>query len=132
MPSKSRTLSKLIAFMFIFLILGAVIGALSVVFFLQNTEIISVMFLSFEIESSLAIILAAAFMGGILTTILLSLPSLISDWLEGARLQRRIRQLESELFESKKREETAREFTDRTETERRAPPEHVTEIRLPA
>lgn len=113
--------------MFIFLILGAVIGALSVVFFLQNTALISVMFLSFEIESSLAIILAAAFIGGILTTVLLSLPSLISDWLEGARLQRRIRQLENELFESKKREEVVR-----TETGPMAPPEHVTEIRLPA
>jgi len=113
--------------MFIFLILGAIIGALSVVFFLQNTEIISVMFLSFEIESSLAVILAAAFVGGILTTVLLSLPSLISDWLEGARLQRRIRQLENELFESKKREEEA----TRTDTEYVAPPVHVTEIKLP-
>jgi len=112
--------------MFIFLILGAIIGALSVVFFLQNTETVTVMFLSFEIESSLAIILAAAFMGGILTTILLSLPSLISDWLEGARLERRIRQLERELFETKKREETVRDFSDKTETGRMAPPEHVT------
>src|SRR5690606_29944611 len=103
-----------------------IIGALSVVFFLQNTETVTVMFLSFEIESSLAIILAAAFMGGILTTILLSLPSLISDWLEGARLERRIRQLERELFETKKREETGRYDTDKNGNGRMATHDHVT------
>lgn len=88
--------------MFIFLILGAIIGSLSVVFVAQNTTPISVTFLSWQIEGSLAIILTITFVGGVLMTALFSIPGLISDWIESARLRRRIRSLEDELAETKK------------------------------
>ncbi len=111
--------------MFVFLILGAVIGALSVVFFLQNTTVISVMFLSWEIESSLAVILAIAFVGGIVMTLLFSLPSLISDWLEGARIERRVRQLEDELREARAREAAAKIEAEKAKSTPFSPVEHL-------
>lgn len=95
--------------MFIFLILGAIIGALSVVFVAQNTMPISVTFLSWEIEGSLAVILTITFVGGVLMTALFSIPGLISDWIESARLRRRIRSLEEELTEMKKHHEAIKD-----------------------
>ncbi len=94
--------------MFIFLALGALIGALSVVFFLQNTIPVTVMFLSWQIEGLLGIILALAFAGGVMMTALFSLPSIISDWIVSAQLRSRIKKLESDLDEAKKREEGAK------------------------
>ncbi len=94
--------------MFIFLVLGALIGALSVVFFLQNTVPVTVMFMSWQIEGLLGIILALAFAGGVMMTALFSLPNIISDWIVSAQLRRRIKQLESDLDEAKKREEGAK------------------------
>ena len=91
--------------MFIFLALGALIGALSVIFFLQNTEPITVIFLNWQLEGLLGIILALAFAGGVMMTALFSLPSLISDWIESTQLRRRIKLLEDNLAEAKKREE---------------------------
>jgi uncharacterized integral membrane protein len=93
--------------MFIFLILGAIIGSFSVVFVLQNTTAVSVMFLSWQIEGSLAIILTATFVGGVLTTMLFFLPGLLSDWLKTTQMQKRIYSLEKEVAEAKEREVAA-------------------------
>lgn len=88
--------------MFIFLLLGAIIGAFSVVFVAQNTMPISVTFLSWQIEGSLAVVLTITFVGGVLMTALFSIPGLISDWVESARLRRRIKVLEEDLAKLKK------------------------------
>jgi uncharacterized integral membrane protein len=95
--------------MFIFLILGAIIGALSVVFVAQNTMPISVTFLSWQIEGSLAVILTITFVGGVLMTALFSITGLISDWIESARLRRRIRSLEEELATHMKHHEAVKD-----------------------
>lgn len=87
--------------MFIFLLLGAMIGAFSVVFVAQNTMPISVTFLSWQIEGSLAVVLTITFVGGVLMTALFSIPGLISDWVESSRLRRRIKVLEEDLAKIK-------------------------------
>lgn len=93
--------------MFIFLLLGAIIGAFSVVFVAQNTMPISVTFLSWQIEGSLAVVLTITFVGGVLMTALFSIPGLISDWVESSRLRRRIKVLEEDLAKMKNGTETA-------------------------
>lgn len=103
--------------MFIFLVLGAVIGAVSVIFFMQNTVPVTVTLLAWQIEGLLGIILALAFAGGVLMTSLFSIPSLITDWIDSARQRKRIRQLEEELAEAKKREEAAKVTTVHTHTD---------------
>lgn len=94
--------------MFIFLALGVLIGSLSVIFFLQNTEPTTVLFLTWQIEGLLGIILMLAFAAGVVMTVLFSLPSYISDWIEFSRLRRQIHKLEEDLHESRKREDAAR------------------------
>jgi uncharacterized integral membrane protein len=93
--------------MFIFFILGALVGSFSVVFVLQNTDPVSVTFLSSQIEGSLAVILTFTFLGGALTTILFFLPGLISDWIHTSQLKRQIKTLETDLEETKEREREA-------------------------
>lgn len=93
--------------MIIFFILGAVVGSLSVVFVLQNTDPVLVTFLSSEIEGSLAIILSLTFLIGALTTVLFLLPSLVSDWIHTSQLKRRIKTLETDLDGAKEREREA-------------------------
>ena len=102
--------------MFIFLILGAIIGSFSVVFVLQNTTPISVMFLSWQIEGSLAAMLMLTFLGGVLTTVLFLVPGFISDWMKTAQLHRRIKDLEKEAADAKEREVTALAKNNETPT----------------
>lgn len=111
--------------MIIFLFSGILIGSVLVVFFLQNTTPIEVVFLNYELEGSLAIILSIAFAGGVIMTSLFLLPSLISDWLEGARKDRRVKQLEKDLYEAKKRED---ETKTQTNTEHTSSEEEEKEI----
>ena len=111
------TFNHLSSCMFIFLVLGAVIGAVSVIFFMQNTVPVTVTLLAWQIEGLLGIILALAFAGGVLMTSLFSIPSLITDWIDSARQRKRIRQLEEELAEAKKREEAAKVTTVHTHTD---------------
>ena len=93
--------------MFIFFILGTIVGSFSVVFVLQNTDPVSVTFLSSQIEGSLALILTFTFLGGALTTILFFLPGLVTDWIRTSQLHKQIKTLESDLSEAKDREREA-------------------------
>ena len=87
--------------MIFFLILGMALGAVSVVFVLQNTATITVTFLSWQIEGSLALILFLAITSGALMILLLLFPGFIRDalHLSAARKDKRI--LEEELVTTK-------------------------------
>ena len=112
--------------MFIFLLLGAIIGAFSVVFVAQNTMPISVTFLSWQIEGSLAVVLTITFVCGVLMTALFSIQGLISDWVESSRLRRRIKVLEEDLAKMKNGTET----TSTPESRLHSIPDSVSEPHL--
>jgi uncharacterized integral membrane protein len=59
------------------LILGFVLGAATIIFALQNTDIVSLTFLGWQFESSLALLILLASSIGLLLGMLFSLPSLI-------------------------------------------------------
>ncbi|MFZ2887192.1 MAG: LapA family protein [Minisyncoccia bacterium] len=90
--------------MIIFLILGALLGILSLVFVLQNITPVTVTFLSMQLEGSLAFVLFLAFGSGILMTLLFLLPSFIRDEFRFSRLRKKARALEEEQI--RLREET--------------------------
>lgn len=83
--------------MIFLLILGGLLGALSVIFVLENTAIVTVTFLSFQITGSLALILFATLMSGIIVAVLILLPALISDEIKFGRLKKQNKALEDEL-----------------------------------
>lgn len=65
--------------MLISLILGIIVGAVLVIFILQNIVVVTVSFFTWQMTGSLAMVLLAAMVGGIVMTLLFILPSLIRD-----------------------------------------------------
>lgn len=88
--------------MIIFLILGALLGAMSVMFVFQNITPITVSFFTWQMEGSLSVILLLALVSGIFMTLLFILPSFIRDEFRYRRLRKEKRALEEELAAAKK------------------------------
>lgn len=83
--------------MTILFIIGILLGATVVVFALQNTEIITVSFFSWQFTGSLSFILFLTIMMGILTAILLMLPESINNYFKYRNLKKENEKLEEEL-----------------------------------
>lgn len=83
--------------MLISLILGFVLGAGALVFAFENTEAVALTFLSWQFESSLAVVTLLAVLVGILIASLLSLPSAVSSAFSMHALERENRRLRREL-----------------------------------
>ncbi len=85
--------------MFIFLIIGVLLGAATVVFALQNITTITVVFLNWQFEGSLALIIILAVGVGMLISSLLSLPGAIKKAFQVSSLKRHNETLKSVLSE---------------------------------
>ena len=79
------------------LILGALLGAISVIFVLQNITPITVTFFMWHFDGSLSIILFLTLLSGMLITILLLVPGFIRDEFHFAALRKQNKDLEDEL-----------------------------------
>jgi uncharacterized integral membrane protein len=82
--------------MLILLILGVLIGAVSVVFALQNIASITVLFLFWHITGSLSVILLLAIVAGMLMSVLVSIPEVFRDQMKIRALYKRVKELEDE------------------------------------
>lgn len=87
--------------MIILFILGLLIGAVSVVFVLQNIAIVTVTFFSYQITGSLALILSLALGAGALVVILLLLPESISNYFQYKHLKKENEKLAEDLRKQK-------------------------------
>jgi lipopolysaccharide assembly protein A len=83
--------------MIFFLILGVLIGAVSIIFVLQNITPVTVAFFTYQLQGSLSVILFLAIMAGMLISILILLPSFIRDEVRVNRLKKQNQDLENEL-----------------------------------
>lgn len=87
--------------MIILFIVGLLLGAASVIFALQNVDIITVSFFSWHLTGSLALILLVAIATGVMIAFLLLLPKSVSDYLKYRSLQAENKKLEEELRKQK-------------------------------
>ena len=87
--------------MIILFIAGLLLGAISVMFALQNTAVITVTFFSWTITGSLAVILLVALAMGICITILLLLPETVKNYFKYRALLKENRKLQEELQKQK-------------------------------
>lgn len=83
--------------MIIALILGSILGAVAVVFIFQNMAPVTVSFLSWEIEGSLALILILSMTVGAIIALLFSLPGSIKKGFKILSLNKQMRALQEEL-----------------------------------
>jgi lipopolysaccharide assembly protein A len=87
--------------MIIFLFIGLFLGAVSVVFALQNITTVTVTFMAWKIEGSLALILLLAVATGVVIGVLISLPDVIKKSFQISRLKKHGSKLESDLVQRK-------------------------------
>lgn len=94
-----------------FLILGIILGIIAVFFVIQNTDVVTVAFASWHLEGSLALILILTLITGIVVTLLLVLPSFITDAFALSAAQKKIKALELELTDTKEALHKAEQHT---------------------
>ena len=83
--------------MILSLVLGIVLGAVTVIFALQNVAVITVTFMTYQVTAPLALVLLATLLSGVLFSILIILPSLIRDTFYIRTMKKEKRALEDEL-----------------------------------
>ncbi|HVU80136.1 MAG TPA: LapA family protein [Candidatus Paceibacterota bacterium] len=79
------------------LLAGIVLGAIAVIFILQNVAAVTVSFLGLQFTASLALVLLTTLLAGLITALLLLVPSLMRDLMYLGRLKRENKALEDEL-----------------------------------
>lgn len=93
--------------MLFFLVLGLLIGAVTVVFALQNVMTIGVTFLVWQVNGSLALILLLAVLAGVMICALVSIPEMINSHIRFNELKKKNKLLEDENFTYRKVAENA-------------------------
>ncbi len=81
----------------IFLLISLVIAILAIVFALQNALPVTLTFLVWQIDSSLALVLLAAVAAGILVSFLATLPSLVRGGWTTSSQKRQLKRLEAQI-----------------------------------
>jgi uncharacterized integral membrane protein len=87
--------------MIILFILGLLLGAVAVVFALQNVVVITVSFFSWQLTGSLALILLIAITSGVMIAAFLLVPEFVSNYFTNRRLRKENKVLEEELRKQK-------------------------------
>ncbi len=87
--------------MIISLVIGLVLGAVTVIFALQNMTTVSVVFLTWKFEGSLALILILTMAAGVIIALLMSLPELIKKSFQISSLKKQNRVSREELEHKK-------------------------------
>jgi len=87
--------------MIILFIIGILLGAVAVVFALQNIAVITVTFFSWELTGSLALVLLITILSGMLIAIFLLLPQFIKSHFKLKNLQKENQNLAEELRKQK-------------------------------
>ena len=83
------------------LTLGIILGAVSVIFALQNTAIITVKFFAWQLEGSLALILLLTVSMGVIISLLMVLPESIKNYFRYRSLKNANAKLEETLRKQK-------------------------------
>jgi lipopolysaccharide assembly protein A len=87
--------------MLISLLVGIVLGGLTVIFALQNVAMVTVNLWMWQFSAPLAIVLLGTVMSGIIITLLILLPTMIREELYVKTLKRQKREIEDELAEKR-------------------------------
>jgi len=87
--------------MIILFIVGLLLGVVSVIFALQNIEVVTISFFSWHLTGSLALILLLTIASGIIIAILLLLPEFIGNYLKYKNLKKENERVTEELQKQK-------------------------------
>ncbi len=85
----------------IFLVFALIIALIAVVFTIQNTAAVTVTFLVWELNHSLAFIFLFAILAGVLISLFVSVPNKVKRTVENTNQKKKIKDLDSELMSTK-------------------------------
>jgi uncharacterized integral membrane protein len=88
--------------MILSLIFGIVLGAVSVLFALQNVSVVTITFLRWHFEGSLALVLLSAIGVGVVITLLVLLPTFIKDLFYQSAIEKQKKDLEKDLAQTRR------------------------------
>jgi lipopolysaccharide assembly protein A len=84
--------------MILFMIIGVILGVVSVIFALQNTALITVTFLAWELKDQpLAIVLMLALLSGMIVSLLVLIPEIISSHFSFRNVKREVEDLKTKI-----------------------------------
>ncbi len=118
----------------IFLVLALIIALVAVVFTIQNTAMVTVTFLVWELNHSLAFIFLLAILAGVLISQFVSVPGKVKRTVENTNQKKRIKDLDTELMSAKVRLEAMSKEVEvyRTQLDLPASPMAQTPTSMPA
>lgn len=93
----------------IFLVLALIIGLIAVVFTIQNTALVTVTFLVWDLNHSLAFVVLLAILAGVLISQFVAMPGRFKRKLEITNQTKKIKEMETELMSSKVRMEALKQ-----------------------
>jgi len=102
-------LQKMEDIMQIFLVLALIIGLIAVVFTIQNTALVTVTFLVWDLNHSLAFVVLLAILAGVLISQFVAMPGRFKRKLEITNQTKKIKEMETELMSSKVRMEALKQ-----------------------
>lgn len=85
----------------IFLVLALIIALVAVVFTIQNTALVTVTFLVWDLEHSLAFVVLLAILAGVLISQFVAMPGRVKRKLEITNQVKKIKEMETELMSAK-------------------------------
>ena len=93
----------------IFLVLALIIALIAVVFTIQNTALVTVTFLVWDLNHSLAFVVLLAILAGVLISQFVAMPTRLKRKLELTNQAKKIKDMETELMSSKVRMEALKQ-----------------------
>lgn len=93
----------------IFLVLALIIALIAVVFTIQNTALVTVTFLVWDFNHSLAFVVLLAILAGVLISQFVAMPGRFKRKLEITNQTKKIKEMETELMSSKVRMEALKQ-----------------------
>ncbi len=93
----------------IFLVLALIIALIAVVFTIQNTALVTVTFLVWDLNHSLAFVVLLAILAGVLISQFVAMPGRFKRKLEITNQTKKIKDMETELMSSKVRMEALKQ-----------------------
>lgn len=79
--------------MIFFLPLGFILGAVAIIFILQNNTVVSLAFFGTQLDTSLALVVLLSILAGVLFTTLISIPGVIGNIMRIESLKKENRKL---------------------------------------
>lgn len=93
----------------IFLVFALIIALIAVVFTIQNTAAVTVTFLVWELNHSLAFIFLLAILAGVLISQFVSVPNKVKRTMDNTNQKKKIKDLDTELMSTKVRLEAMKQ-----------------------